>query len=220
MFGRAYPHSPSSGRVNNATPTAHTQITPRLLITSGTQMHDFSHRIPLREEGRLLRARDRRFESGLLQRRVHCELAWTRWAHIREFLMQEWWSYLTRCAPTSRFLRVWLRCSRGRPLARLRPATAHLAKPHAQHPVSRAAPFSRSSDDPTGQAHRRNTACPTCLILQPSGGRSVPGILRASHSAGTCAPDPVGKIGDNSNRGAGPCPGAGTSTARWATRPA
>src|SRR5438445_3636319 len=77
----------------------------------------------------------------LLQRRVHCELAWTRWAHIREFLTQEWWSYLTRCAPTSRFLRVWLRCSRGRSLARLRPATAHLAKPHAQHPVSRAAPF-------------------------------------------------------------------------------
>src|SRR6266700_706487 len=102
MFGRAYPHSPSSGRVNNATPTAHTQITPRLLITSGTQMHDFSHRIPLREEGRLLRARDRGFESTFLQRRAHCELAWTRWAHIREFLMQEWWSYLTRCAQQHR----------------------------------------------------------------------------------------------------------------------
>src|SRR6266404_5701912 len=72
MFGRAYPYSPSSGRVNNATPTAHTQITPRLLITSATQMHDFSHRILLREEGRLLRARDRGFESTFLQRRV-CE---------------------------------------------------------------------------------------------------------------------------------------------------
>src|SRR5438132_10542505 len=81
MFGRAYPHSPSSGRVKNATPTVHTQITPRLLITSGTQMHDFSHRIPLREEGRLLRARDRGFESTFLDRRV-CEpwslsIGWT-----------------------------------------------------------------------------------------------------------------------------------------------
>src|ERR1700730_8795929 len=75
MFGRAYPHSPSSESVNNATPTAHTQITPRLPITSGTQMQDFSHRIPLREEGRLLRARDRGFESTFLQRRVRCELA-------------------------------------------------------------------------------------------------------------------------------------------------
>src|ERR1700730_3811056 len=70
MFGRAYPHSPSSESVNNATPTAHTQITPRLPITSGTQMYAFSHRIPLREEGRLLRARDRGFESTFLQRRV------------------------------------------------------------------------------------------------------------------------------------------------------
>ncbi len=35
-------------------------------------MHDFSHRILLREEGRLLRARDRGFESTFLQRRV-CE---------------------------------------------------------------------------------------------------------------------------------------------------
>src|SRR5205823_8040200 len=55
-----------------------------------------------RSNRRQSREGDRWFESSSLQRRVHCELAWTRWAHIREFLMQEWWSYLTRCAQQHR----------------------------------------------------------------------------------------------------------------------